>query len=132
MLFEDGTGNIDLGPSLLRVGGGVEGKLSFAVVAEGGGFETGFARKSGEGRSEFAGGGDNFEARTGKVVLLKEFAFSFAMLADVKNFSRLLNKKRVHTPSTTTTHQSQTRSWTNKLIPRQKSCVRFMKSKLQT
>jgi len=60
--------------------------LPFAVIAEGGGFETGFARKSGEGRSEFAGGGDNFEARTGKVVLLKEFAFSFAMLADVKNF----------------------------------------------
>ncbi len=73
-------------PGLLGVGGGIEGKLSFAVIAEGGGFETGFARKSGEGRSEFAGGGDNFEARTGKVILLKEFAFPFAMLADVKNF----------------------------------------------
>ncbi len=60
--------------------------MSFAVIAEGGGFETGFARKSGEGRSEFAGGGDNFEARTGEVILLKEFAFPFAMLADVKNF----------------------------------------------
>lgn len=44
--------------------------MSFAVVAESGGFETGFARKSGEGGSEFGGGGDNFEARTGKVKFL--------------------------------------------------------------
>ena len=86
MLFEDGTGNIDLGPSLLRVGGGVEGKLSFAVVAEGGGFETGLARKSGEGGSKFAGGGDNFEARAGEVIFLKKFAFPFAVLAEVEDF----------------------------------------------
>ena len=60
--------------------------MSFAVIAEGGGFETGFARKSGESQSEFAGGGNNFEARTGKVILLKKFAFPFAVLAEVKDF----------------------------------------------
>ena len=86
MLFKDGTGNVDLGPGLLGVGGGVERKLSFAVVAEGGGFETGFARESSEGGSEVAGGGDNFEARAGEVILLKEFAFPFAVLAEVKDF----------------------------------------------
>jgi hypothetical protein len=86
VLFENSSGNVDLGPGLLGVGGGVEGKLPFAIVAKCGGFETGFSRKSGEGGSKFVGGGDNFEARTGKVILLKEFAFPFAMLADVKNF----------------------------------------------
>ena len=86
MLFENSSGDIDLGPGLLRVGGWVEGQLSFAVIAEGGGFETGFARKSGESGSEFAGGGDNFKARTGEVILLKKFAFSFAVLAEVKDF----------------------------------------------
>jgi hypothetical protein len=86
VLFENSSGNIDLGPSLLGVGGGVEGKLSFAIIAKCGGFETGFSRKSGEGGSEFAGGGNNFEARAGEVGLLKKFAFSFAMLAKVKYF----------------------------------------------
>jgi hypothetical protein len=92
VLFENSPGNIDLGPGLLRVGGGVEGKLSFAVIAEGGGFETGFARKSGEGRSEFAGGGDNFKARTGEVIFLKKFAFPFAVLAEVKDFGVRKNR----------------------------------------
>jgi len=86
VLLEDATGNVDLGPGLLGIGGGVEGKLSFAVVAKCGGFETGFSRKSGEGGSEFAGGGDNFEARTGEVILFKKFAFPFAVLAEVKDF----------------------------------------------
>jgi hypothetical protein len=86
VLFEHSSGNIDLGPSLLGVGGGVEGKLPFAIVAKCGGFETGFARESSEGGSEVAGGGDNFEARAGEVILLKEFAFPFAVLAEVKDF----------------------------------------------
>jgi len=86
VLLKDGTGNVDLGPGLLGVGGGVEGKLSFAVIAEGGGFETGFARESGEGGSKIIGGGDNFEARAGEVILLKKFAFPFAVLAEVKDF----------------------------------------------
>jgi len=86
VLFENSPGNIDLGPGLLGIGGGVKGKLSFAVVAEGGGFETSFARKSGEGGGEFAGGSDNFEARAGEVILLKKFAFPFAVLAEVKDF----------------------------------------------
>ena len=75
-----------MGPGLLRVGGWVEGQLSFAVVAEGGGFEAGFARESSEGGRKVAGGGDNFEARAGEVILLKEFAFPFAVLAEVKDF----------------------------------------------
>jgi hypothetical protein len=86
VLFKNSPGNIDLGPGLLRVGGGVEGKLPFAIVAKCGGFKTGFARESGEGRSEFAGGGDNFEARTGEIIFLKKFAFPFAVLAEVKDF----------------------------------------------
>ena len=86
MLFKDGTGNVDLGPGLLGIGGGVERQLSFAVVAEGGGFETGFARESSEGGSKIIGGGDNFEARAGEVILLKKFAFPFAVLAEVKDF----------------------------------------------
>ena len=86
MLFENSSGNIDLGPGLLGVGGGLEGKLPFAIVAKCGGFETGFARKSGEGGSKFVGGGDNFEARAGEVIFLKEFTFPFAVLAEVKDF----------------------------------------------
>ena len=86
VLLEDSTGNVDLGPGLLGVGGGVEGQLSFAIVAKGGGFEPGFARKSGEGGSKIIGGGDNFEARAGEVILLKKFAFPFAVLAEVKDF----------------------------------------------
>jgi hypothetical protein len=86
VLFENSSGNIDLGPGLLGVNGGVEGKLSFTIVAKCGGFETGFARKSGEGGSKFAGRGDNFEARAGEVELLEEFAFPFAVLAKVKDF----------------------------------------------
>ena len=75
-----------MGPGLLGVGGGVEGKLPFAIVAKCGGFETGFARKSAEGGSKFVGGGDNFEARTGEVIFLEEFTFPFAVLAEVKDF----------------------------------------------
>ena len=86
VLLEDGTGNVNLGPGLLGIGGGVERQLSFAVVAEGGGFEAGFARESSESGSEVAGGGDNFEARAGEVILLKKFAFPFAVLAEVKDF----------------------------------------------
>jgi hypothetical protein len=86
VLLKDGTGNVDLGPGLLGVGGGVERQLSFAVVAEGGGFETGFTRESGEGGSKIIGGGDNFEARAGEVILLKKFAFPFPVLAEVKDF----------------------------------------------
>lgn len=86
VLLEDGTGNVDLGPGLLGVGGGVEGQLSFAIVAKGGGFETGFAREASEGGSEFAGGGDNFKARAGEVILFKKFAFPFAVLAEVQDF----------------------------------------------
>jgi len=86
VLLEDGTGNVNLGPGLLGVGGGIKGKLSFAVVAEGGGFETGFARESSEGGREIIGGGDNFKARAGEVILLKKFAFPFAVLAEVKDF----------------------------------------------
>jgi len=86
VLLENSPRYTDLGPGLLRVGGGVEGKLSFAVIAEGGGFETGFARKSGECGGEIIGGGDNFEARAGEVILFKKFAFPFAVLAEVKDF----------------------------------------------
>ena len=65
-----------LGPSAVELTlplNALEGpKLPFAIVAKCGGFETGFARKSAEGGSKFVGGGDNFEARAGEVILLKK------------------------------------------------------------
>jgi len=85
MFLENGPGNVDLGPGGLRVGTRWKGQLSFAVVAESGGFEAGFARESWQGSGQFVRRGDDLKAWTGESGLMEKPAFPFSVLADMEN-----------------------------------------------